>query len=299
MHTSARRTIAIVGTATLLASALAATALPAAADDPVVHSITPGNNIIYASFSDTSLETGNLFTIDLSFLNFGPTGAPGSFSVESPETDGGPLFTLVGCSTSSALACAATSGGNTIEVDGPIPNPGGAQISVELYVNDDVPAGTYPLAIVGGIGKDAESVPSASFTVTAPPEADLGVDLSASAGPLLSSQISYTLETSNAGPGDATSSTVEIDLPAQTYSVSLLPAGCTYTAATDTVTCDTGAIADGSTTTSTFRANLALLSIGSLNATATRVGSSPADPNPANDTSTAHCGSITGLIIGC
>lgn len=88
-------------------------------------------------------------------------------------------------------------------------------------------------------------------------------------------------------------------LPAQTASVTGLPWDCTYAPATHTVTCDTGAIPDGASVTRTFTANLGLPSLGTLSATAARASSAPTDPNPANDTATASCTVLTGLVTTC
>jgi hypothetical protein len=135
-----------------------------------------------------------------------------------------------------------------------------------------------------------------STTVTAPPSADLGVSLSASAG-VLSSQIAYVLGVSNAGPGGATASTVDVSLPAGVTSVTGLPSTCSY--AGSTVTCDTGAIANGASKSVPFTASFGLLALGPLNATASRTSSSPNDPNAANDSASANCTAVTGLVIVC
>lgn len=136
-------------------------------------------------------------------------------------------------------------------------------------------------------------------TTVADQEADLAVSLDATAGPLLASQISYDLTVANQGPGSAASGSVVVALPALSASVSNLPSGCTYAAATDQVTCATGAIANGGAKVLSFQANLGLLSLGALPATATRTASSPNDPNAANDTSIAVCTVLTSLLIAC
>lgn len=136
-------------------------------------------------------------------------------------------------------------------------------------------------------------------TIVPPPSADLGVSLDAAAGSGLSSAIDYTLAVANNGPLAGTSATVTVHLPTQTTSVPNLPAGCTYASATDKVTCTYGAIAVSGTVSRTFRAQLGLLTLGSLPATATRTASAPLDINASNDSSGITCSAVTGAIILC
>ncbi|MGW8566970.1 hypothetical protein [Isoptericola sp. NPDC055881] len=98
---------------------------------------------------------------------------------------------------------------------------------------------------------------------------------------------------------DVDSATIVVDLPVQVTSVSGLPAGCTYAASTDDVTCTTGAIAHGDEFAGSFNANLGLLSIGQLPATATRTTSAPTDPDATNDTASANCSVLTSLLVSC
>lgn len=137
---------------------------------------------------------------------------------------------------------------------------------------------------------------SLGLTVTAPVEADLGVSLSATAVPL-SSQVSYDAAVTNDGPGAASSATITTQLAAQATGIS--SSSCTYAASTDRVTCPIGALANGATTHATFTASFGLLSLGPLNASATRTASSPTDPNATNDSDAANCTAVTALIITC
>lgn len=160
--------------------------------------------------------------------------------------------------------------------------------------NTDTVVRTMPTSTAGpGLVTDWAAASTA-------PEADIAVTLTARAPLLLAGAITYTLTATNNGPGALTSGTVTTKLPPHTTSVTGLPTGCTYTAATRTVTCTVPALAPTAGTQNTFRANLALLTVGiPLNATATRTASSPADPNPANDQAKARCNVVTGLLILC
>ncbi|WP_407667390.1 DUF11 domain-containing protein [Myxococcus dinghuensis] len=134
-----------------------------------------------------------------------------------------------------------------------------------------------------------------SYTVY-PGEADLAVGLTAQA-PLLGANVLYTLTVTNNGPHAASSATVTTTLPASATSIT--STDCTFDATAGEVTCPVGALANGSSSIKTFRANYGLLALGQLNATATRVASSPADPNAQNDSATASCTALTSLLITC
>ncbi|MEV0188197.1 hypothetical protein AB0I39_06625 [Kitasatospora purpeofusca] len=135
-----------------------------------------------------------------------------------------------------------------------------------------------------------------TFTFTVSGQADLAVGLAATAG---IGTITYAQTTHNNGPLTATSGTVTSTLPSQTTAVTGLPGNCSYNSTAKTVACTLTNLGSGSTQTNTFTANLNLLSIGSLPASATRTTSSPTDPNTANDTATANCSALLGLIVTC
>jgi hypothetical protein len=131
-----------------------------------------------------------------------------------------------------------------------------------------------------------------------PPQADLGVTLHASAPLLLADHIKYKLAVKNNGPAEATSATIETQLASAATSIASTT--CTFNSTTHKATCPFGPIADGATSEQTLTAYFPILTIGlPLNATATRTASTPEDPNLANDSSTASCNVITGLIIIC
>jgi uncharacterized repeat protein (TIGR01451 family) len=136
-----------------------------------------------------------------------------------------------------------------------------------------------------------------SYAITTPPTADLGVDLRA-AVPQLSSTITYTLTITNHGPAATGSGTISVRLPSSTTSAA--SSTCTYDPAQKTASCPVGTLASGGTATRTVRASVGLLTVGlPLPATATRTASTPTDPNPANDSDSADCVVVTGLIIAC
>ncbi|WP_027005745.1 DUF11 domain-containing protein [Conexibacter woesei] len=128
------------------------------------------------------------------------------------------------------------------------------------------------------------------------PRADLGVGLTAT-GSLLGSTINYDAAVTNNGPAAATSATITTQLSSQATSIT--SSTCTFSATTHQASCPIGALANGATTHARFTANFGLLSLGALNATATRTASAPTDPNAANDSATANCTAVTSLLITC
>ncbi|WP_051223783.1 DUF11 domain-containing protein [Conexibacter woesei] len=153
----------------------------------------------------------------------------------------------------------------------------------------------------GDIVASTEASPRLNLTVTAPPppaNADLGVDLRATAAGLLVSHVNYHLAVTNNGPAAASGVTITTQLP--WAATSIASTTCTYSSSTDQVSCPISSIANGATTSITFRAYFGLLTVGlPLHATATRTASSPTDPNPANDSNGTNCIAITSLLIGC
>ncbi|WP_405434815.1 hypothetical protein [Streptomyces anulatus] len=179
-----------------------------------------------------------------------------------------------------------------------IPANSTAQVRLTTTVRQDAAPGTYTLTPNGSVGLEASVFTPASLPFQVTSDADIAVGLTATSPPL-SSTITYQQTATNNGPATATSGTVTTALPARTASVTGLPANCSYSAAGKSVACTFSDLADGATVTNTFTARLNLISLGSLPASATRTSSSPADPNPANDSAAANCTVLTGLIISC
>jgi hypothetical protein len=150
----------------------------------------------------------------------------------------------------------------------------------------------------GACSRDGNGLTGAGEPVMTLRGADLSVALTAASRTLLTDQIDYTLTVGDNGPANARSGTVVIQLPAQARSISNGGA-CTYDAATDRVTCPTGAIANGASRTIRFSAQYALsLGLG-LSSTARRTISAPDDPNPANDSASASCTVVAPVAILC
>jgi hypothetical protein len=134
-----------------------------------------------------------------------------------------------------------------------------------------------------------------TLTVTSPPSADVAVSLTAGPHGLLTSRIDYTVTITNTGPGLLTSAGIRVNL-----SGAIAHAGSSSCAISGhTATCNVGPLAVGASTTAAIQGTLGLITIGSVTSTATRVSSTPTDPNAANDSSSATCTAITSLLVSC
>jgi Domain of unknown function DUF11 len=143
----------------------------------------------------------------------------------------------------------------------------------------------------------AMALPATAAPETAGGSADLAVVLIVPPG-LHVRSVPYVVGINNLGPDTATSATITVRLPRQV--VSATGSGCTFYGSNDTATCTFGSIIGDSAVLVELDVRFGALSFGvNLATTATRIASSPADPNPANDSSTATCRANVSLIIFC
>ncbi|MGC5165241.1 hypothetical protein [Luteimicrobium sp. DT211] len=306
MYGTTRRLVAAATAGLLGVAGLTVIAGPASAADPVTSTASLSTTAVSAHYSDTTVSPGDHVTLTLTFQNNNGDPKSVSYALGNMTPGFSDVFTLDGCSFPTGVtltSCEVIAGGAILSVGFSSLPPKYTTVTVDLTVKPDAATGTYPYqqSLVDTVDPHSTTSfsPALSITVQPPAAADLGLSLAADAGPLLTSQITYSLSVHNSGPGAATASTVQVALPSQAYSVTGLPTGCTYASSTDVVTCATGAIANGATKNVSFKANLGLLSLGSLPATASLVSSTPADPNAANNTSSITCTTLTSLIISC
>ncbi|MEV7660160.1 hypothetical protein AB0O39_39200 [Streptomyces anulatus] len=151
---------------------------------------------------------------------------------------------------------------------------------------------------------------TASVTVTAllaaglafaqPAQAAGGSDLYATINATaLANTVSYEVLFNNAGPNNTTGpATATLVLPPQTTSASVDFAFCDYDNTTKTVTCDLPTVLVNHGIRPTVTAQFGLLTLGPFTATASITGTDP-DPQPGNNTTSATCTAVTGLIIVC
>lgn len=140
--------------------------------------------------------------------------------------------------------------------------------------------------------------PGPAITVTGQPRtADLAVALDASPRGILTSRITYTVAVRNDGPAAATNVTIRGG-----YALGLSwsgGTGCSRVGNTRTVDCTFTAIPAGGTAHASFSVNAGLLTLGSFPAVATRLASTPTDPNSGNDSASRSCAALTGLLVRC
>ncbi|WP_406149393.1 hypothetical protein [Streptomyces anulatus] len=289
--------MAAVFTAAVLLAPQATAADTAAADTVVARS-----QHSTLTMSTTSAQPGDTVTFTTSITNNTDTSQPSAMYIVADAS----LFDVPGsCTpvTGPTPTCEFGDDGNILVALYRIPErqiPAGATAEARLTVTvrQDAAPGTHSLRLDGAVGRDNSVFTPASVPFQVTSEADIAVGLTATAPPLAST-ITYRQTATNNGPATTAGGTVTTSLPAQTSSVTGLPANCTYNPAGKTVACTFTDLANAATNTNTFTARLNLLSLGSLPANATRTTSNPTDPNPANDTATATCTVLTGLIINC
>jgi hypothetical protein len=141
----------------------------------------------------------------------------------------------------------------------------------------------FVIALAGTLGILATPPSAATASGT-----DLAVELDVVAGLLLPSA-QYKVSVTNNGPQALTSATVIVHLDPR-VSGTFQPPPCPLDTATATLTCSFGPLATGATAAKTTWVvyNLPNAST-SVNATATLTSSTPADPNPANNSAAEEC----------
>ncbi|MFI6977374.1 IPT/TIG domain-containing protein [Embleya sp. NPDC050154] len=156
------------------------------------------------------------------------------------------------------------------------------------------PAGSVDVQVSTPGGTSATG-PGDRYTYIAS-AADVAVTLRATGVPsLFNARIDYTVTITNRGPDALGSATVTAPLPVP---MTVTSPDCSV--ANRTVTCTVGPLAGNAATTRHFTAPVALLSLGAeYEVTASRVASTPNDPNPANNSSSASCTAVTSLLIFC
>lgn len=253
----------------------------------VLFTVTPAHADAYVTITDSAdpvpVNTSYTYTVaytglrDVSDASVTLSGAAATITaVTSSHTD-------LSChtATSTTVACDGLTGGiNSGTVTVTVQPTAAGTITANAFFNDCCVIGT-----------DSET------TTIATPAADIGVGLVAQPHlGILVPYLHYTLTAHNNGPGTVTSATVTAALPAGKTATNL-SSGCT--SSPGTVTCALGSLANGASATSTFRLPLSILGLGHVGVTATRTASSPADPNPANDSDSATCTVVSIVLTTC
>lgn len=208
-------------------------------------------------------------------------------SPNSGTTAGGTVVTITGTDLNGATAITFGAG-----------NPATGVSCTDTSCTATAPAhtaGTVDVQVTTP-GGTSTITPAGEYTYVAP-TADIDVDVSAQPHlGILMPYLTYTLTARDIGPDAVASATVTASLPPGATATNL-SAGCTVSSST--VTCVYGAIANGTAVDKKFRVPLHLLSLGPVTVTGTRTASSPADPNPANDTASATCTVVSVILTTC
>jgi uncharacterized repeat protein (TIGR01451 family) len=166
-----------------------------------------------------------------------------------------------------------------------------ANFTFIVAVNSTVASGTTITqtdSVTSTTGDPNSGNNSAAASVQVGTSADLSITDSASPVPVLAGgNITYTQVVTNAGPSNASGTTVSESLPANTTSVSLSgPAGWLCTLAT--LTCTNPSLAPGTPATITYVVKVSAAAVAgtAINDTV-RVSSSATDPNTTNNAATA------------
>jgi len=152
------------------------------------------------------------------------------------------------------------------------------------------------LAAAPQAGADAARTGDAIHGMARPlvASADLAVDLRTLGSTLLPT-IRYDVAITNNGPDPLVTATVTVPLDPRAHHILTSP--CTFTSATDTVTCLFATVAAGATATVSFTAWFTLPTTvpATITATAARTASAPPDPNGSNDADTASCSWVVSV----
>jgi uncharacterized repeat protein (TIGR01451 family) len=278
-----------------------------AATDP-----TPGNNsasstatvVTSADLSITktapaATTTGSNLTYLINITNSGPSDGAGVVLTDvippnttfvSESQTGGPAFTCTNPAAGAAGTVSCTLGS--------LPN--GASASFNLVVNVQTSAPAGPLSNTATVSAATTDPNPANNSATATTTvavavADVSISKTAGAGPFGTGRpVTYTIAVANAGPTAATNVVVSDVLPAGTTFTSATPTQGSCSGTT-TVTCTLGTLAGGGSATISLVVTLPAAA-GPVSNTAT-VTATEADPNPANNTSTATINAIPAANI--
>ncbi len=264
-----------------MSSASVTVAAPPSADLSVGKTASPTNPLPGANVT---------YTIAVS--NAGPDPAT---SVTVTDTLSS-TTSFVSCSSTGGGACGGAGRNRTVTFSS---LASGASASITLVA--EVDAGTTPGTVLVNTAQVSAASPadpgaanntsSTSVTVAAPPSADLSVGKTAApTNPQAGANVTYSITVSNTGPNAATSVTVTDTLPSTTSFVSCSSTGggaCGGSGRNRTVTFTS--LAAGASATITLVAQVkSTASPGTVIVNTARVSAaSPADPNAANNTSSA------------
>ncbi|WP_433244365.1 hypothetical protein ACQPYK_41500 [Streptosporangium sp. CA-135522] len=244
-------------------------------------------DLAYTSTSDRGIDTAPLT------ITFAPEADSsldlGRLSWWSPDVEG------------HTRAVTGDTASRTVTVDWRDFGPGDTNRTVIYLPFKDTASGQVPLhaTLTENFADGPLSTDLGDLTINAvPPAADLAVSLAASPRGLGVVYATFTATVTNQGPAPATAARLRFTYPAGFARPAA--SGCTADTVARTVTCDLGALPVGGSVTRSLGLHTQLLTISNhLTVTAARLDSAPADPRQADDTASATCSAITGLLVIC
>ncbi len=287
---SAAATGSLVNTATVSAAGGITDPTPGNNSATDTDTLSPSANLaITATDGVTTATPGGSVTYTIAASNAGPSGAPGSTVADTfPAT----LTCSWTCVGSGGGTCTASGSGN---INNSVNLPSGGSVTYTATCNIAASAtgslvNTASVAVPGGVTDPTPSNNSATDTDTLAPSANLGITASdgvTTATP--GGSVTYTIAASNAGPSNASGSTVADNFPASlTCSWTCVGAGGgTCTASGSGNINNPVNLPSGGSVTYTASCNISAAATGSLVNTATvSAAGGITDPTPGNNSAT-------------
>lgn len=240
--------------------------------------IVPGDLALEKMDEPDPVYAGQPLTYTLTISNFGDTDTTGVILADTLPAGVTPA------ATSPSQGSCDLDGLNLTCSLGTIPGNGSAMVVVQVVAP---PEGSTLLNQAGISGNEPDPNPannSASSETTVIPAADLALVKLAEPDPVLTGELlTYTLQVSNLGASSATSVTLTDTLPVEVNHLSTNPSQGSCALAAETVSCDLGNLAAGTTAEVSIQV-LAPAETG-LILNQAEVSANEADLQPGNNTS--------------
>lgn len=219
------------------------------------------------------VDDGQQFDFTLTATNEGPSPAEGvTITDELPQ---GVSF------VSASAGCTYDATNRTVTCDlGTLAS--GATAQRTITVQAESPGDKTNTATVSSQTDDPNNQNNSDSTLTeVAPEADLAISKTDSQDPVLAGEeFTYTLTVTNNGPSRALNTQITDQLPDGVTPSGPLPDGCTYDAASNTIACDLGQLANGETVERNFQVTSSTAGTKTNQAS---VSTSTTDPQSANN----------------
>ena len=244
--------------------------------------VTAGNNI---TFIDTFSNSGPATPLNPAFS----TSVPANTTFVSLAVPAGVTCpTLPAVGGTGAISCCAGAGG-VCTVGAAFPTGTSVPLPFVVKVNPGTASGTV-ITATSSIAptlndvNPANNTASASTIVGSPTQSDVAIVKTAAPEPVdQGTNLTYTLQVSNNGPGVAQGVAVSDPLPTQVTFVSVSTTQGTCSQAGGTVTCNIGTMSVGGLAIITINTTATTFASSTTASNTATVTSTTSDPNPANN----------------